>query len=439
MEIVVPYFSVLCAILLLILLQHVLSKRLELGILASSLGLLSLAAFPPFAVWSSSGMAAMPAALCLFLVFDLLFFSEDSKAGYWAGLAGLALVMLRAEGIAWVLFMAVLALFNEESRNRLLSYLAISVGGFTLYFLWRYSYYGMLVPNTVANKVAFSLPVLHRGLNYAVVFFLTFLTPIVIPFGLALYLRQEKHRQVFIPLMLLSAALLFYPVLVGGDFMAMGRFYVPLFPFISLLLAIAIEHLDFTAFTRAVLGLLVVGAGMLPALNIHLVDRSIRKQFHFRKNTSVFRSEKTQWLYMRSNSVKWRLLGEAMNDISTPQDSIVASAIGNLGYYSHMKIYDRCGLVEPVVIERSLRKPRRKSPGHDKSVPRSFFLKYEPTFLNVYLLKLPKQRRKVEATITKWNNRPELESYKPLLIELEEWDDKGNRFALLALKKINTH
>ena len=160
-----------------------------------------------------------------------------------------------------------------------------------------------------------------------------------------------------------------YAVMVGGDYMTMGRLLLPALPFSVLLLGVLI-HVSMARFPRRlVLGtmVLVLLAGVAPAFDLHLVPASLRAPFHFRQRADIVRSEYQQWRFQRGNVTRWRKRAQALNQVTTPGDSLVTGEIGVLGYDSGLFIYDISGLVSREVAERSIRGRRdKKSPGHEK-------------------------------------------------------------------------
>jgi len=60
-------------------------------------------------------------------------------------------------------------------------------------------------------------------------------------------------------------------------------------------------------------------------------------------------------------------------------ESMVAAAIGAIGYYGNLHMYDMGGLTDREVARRPPA-PGRHSAGHDKVVPISYFEQYKPTY-----------------------------------------------------------
>ena len=106
--------------------------------------------------------------------------------------------MLRTEGIAWSLLIALLGIVTQRLRGEAVwrpvaVYVAIVGTAFSVYFAWRYSYYQLLFPNPVYAKVGFSPEVALRGFRYVAAFVLTFMTPLLfLPAASCVVLPQLK-------------------------------------------------------------------------------------------------------------------------------------------------------------------------------------------------------------------------------------------------------
>lgn len=180
-----PVFSFCCGLLFLGFLYRTLLYRLELDWPVVLFSVLSLACFPPFAVWSTAGLETMPFALALFVTFERMALRPERAAPVSGGLMGLAVSLLRTEGVAWALVVGFVScvsrrMAGQKCRRPLVIYLAIVIIGFSVYFAWRYSYYQVLFPNPVYVKVKFGPEVLLRGYRYVAFYFLTFLTPFLL-------------------------------------------------------------------------------------------------------------------------------------------------------------------------------------------------------------------------------------------------------------------
>ncbi|GAF88672.1 unnamed protein product, partial [marine sediment metagenome] len=149
-----PLISAFCGTILLFLVFDLLRRRLRVNPLASGIATLTLGFYPPFAVWSSSGLETMAFALVMYLTFERLVLRPDGVDAVGASIFGLLLVLIRVEGIAWVVVLAMLAFVSRwiagqrRIRPFLVFFITIVVG-YAIYFGWRFWYYQAVLPNNV--------------------------------------------------------------------------------------------------------------------------------------------------------------------------------------------------------------------------------------------------------------------------------------------------
>lgn len=351
---------------------------------------LCLGCLPPLAVWSTGGMGTMPFALALLACFAALFGGEAPRAGY-AGLAASLAVLLRADGIGWVVALLAGALLagrfakqRELARAAFLASLpALAV--FLASLVWRRLTYGDWLPNTARVKVGLSPMAFERGANYLALFLLTFPGLALVAFVALPAFRRFRDCASFVALVLVLTTAA-QAVAVGGDFMCFGRFLVPALPFVIWFFAGGLAAIEgrMGRVAAETLAVLFATLSLLPAFDVHPVPQSVRERFQFRWNLPAFQSEYAQWHNMREQALVWRELGKALAAHTEPGDSLVYGAIGGIGYYSNLFLYDRNGLVTREVSERDPL-PKPTSPGHDKAVPKEFFKKDRPTYLDAFL------------------------------------------------------
>lgn len=386
--------STACGVAVLWLVFELLHRRFEVGLTPAFLATLSLACYPPFALWSTGGLATMPFALAVLLTFERLVLRRAGPDVIGGSLCGLILALLRLEGIAWFAVILILALISrrlaaENGRRALLKCALIVAAGFASYYIWRSLYYGMPLPNTAYAKAELDAPRLLRGLKYVGTHLLTFVTPLLIIPASIVALRRGR-RPVGLPLVALAIAFPAYSILVTGDFMPMGRFLLPAISFQTLLLGWLLHDLWIkgTALKSVALSLAAatILIQLLPAFNLHIVPNSIRSRLFYRYSASERLSEYEAWEAQVENTRQWGLTGKALANYTRQRTfdedhpTYVKGAIGAIGYYSGLDIFDWHGLVTPRVAHRSVGpdEPLR-SPGHDKQVDVSFFGRDEPT------------------------------------------------------------
>lgn len=440
----VPVVSLVCAMVLLTLVYRFLSRRLNVGRSISFLATLTLAVFPPFAVWATSGLETMAFALAMFVTFEALT-HEDGPRVLGASLGGIALCLLRTEGVAWVVLLALIALtFRVRAWRKIALSLAVVLAAFALYFSLRYSYYGLPFPNPVYTKVSFNAAVALRGFRYVATFFLTFLTPFLVLPAIVVALRARGWTMM--PIVLMTCAFPAYAIVVGGDWLTMGRFLVPGFAFAVILLGVSLEAVlalaPATVRTRATLGSAVAAIivlGLLPGWDVHLVPDAFRYQFRFRY-TNPRRTEAWLWSAQKRRPLNARDGALALKRISKPGDSLVYGAIGAIGYYSELFIYDRYGLVSREVALRERREDEPlRSPGHDGEVSRGFFLPQRPTFLALASFEGGDLGGRVVEQANAWREllSPRLwRSYVPDMVEVHDRPDTEAERVVMVLRLI---
>lgn len=374
--------------------------RLGVGLVPALLAAAMLGWSAPFAVWSTTGLEAMPFALFFFAAVDRLCLRSETVGSAAAGLVagGLAclLALTRVEGIAWaaLVFPALGALaWRDRPRafaRTLAAYLAVLLVAYGAYFAARWSYFGHPWPATVYAKVGFTLERALRGADYVTVQALTSPWLLLVVPGAAVAFRRDR-RRLGTTLALLPLGIAAYTVLVGGDWMMFARFLLPALPFAALLTGWLLQDAGarLGAGAAAGLGAAAVALAVLPGFDLHLVPHDLRARFHFRLNSDTYRSEWAQWWFQRGNGIRWAVKGRALRALGPPGATLVMGSIGAAGYESDFRVLDRHGFVTPEVALREVDPARTalRSPGHDKVVSETWFVEhgYDPVYLRAKL------------------------------------------------------
>jgi hypothetical protein len=380
--------STLCGALLVARLGRLLFTGLDLPRDRAGLALAFAATLPPLAVWATGGLATMPFALALFTVFEALAAEPERPRLRLALVAAAAAVLLRADG-AWFLgaLLAGLLAAGARARSGPLLRATLAAGGAAALavlaqLLFRWSYYGELAPNTARVKVGLDGVVLERGLKYLFGLGLNVPSLLLATAALALLVggRREPRRPA---LLAVPAATVLYVLLVGGDFMAMGRFTVAALPFLTVAFALALARIPRPA--ALALGSACVALSLLAALGVQVVSLGLRERAHFRWSADRYRSELDQWRMMKDQAELWAGLGRALGRHTAEGESLIHGTIGAVGYYSPLTILDPFGLVnrEPFRDEEPA---RRRSPGHQRRVPLERLVDQGPTYLDAALV-----------------------------------------------------
>lgn len=441
--------SIACGVVLLWRVARFLERRVTSDTLVASCGMLLLATLPPFAVWSTGGLATMPFALVAFVAFECFLGDPERPRGLASGLLFLTLSLIRADGPVFVVMLLGAAGFRwlVAGRPRRLLVAALTATGvfavgFAAFLAWRYSYFGDLAPNTARAKVGLSAEVLVRGFDYVAIFLLTFVS---VPLVALASLRAVSRPRggIFSAAAIVVAGTFGYSILVGGDFMCMHRFLVPALPFLTLLFTAGLA--SWARGGRApVVGLTAAGVvlSVLPAWDVHVVPHEWREPFHFRLRVEAHRSEFHYWQFQKGNGEKWARLGQALALHTRPGESLVMSHIGAIGYYSGLFIHDRKGLVTREVAEVPP-SDELSTPGHDRTAPLSFFFQEgvrEPTYLMANMMNLENEDKadgRFRNLFKEFEEDMELRSfYESVVIPLDPADGFREGSALWVARRI---
>jgi arabinofuranosyltransferase len=291
-----------------------------------------------FSAYATGGLETQLQTLLLAAAALLAFACEGR--GRWrlrefagvSALAGLAL-LTRLDSAVLLAVPAVLALRAAwRGPRRAAALAALTIPGIILlgpWVLWKWHYYGAILPNTFHAKCG--VGAWTRGIGYVTLFFLCYL--LFIPLALAvhdLWVRRHDGGSRLVRWALVAAAAwLVYVAAVGGDFMEF-RFLVPSLP---LLAAMAAGALVATPARRLVL---------LPLLAASLVhaawfDRSPLK----RGLASV--PELRRYVEGPGN---WREIGECLRGAFRDDTDVrlAVTAAGALPYHARLACVDMLGL-----------------------------------------------------------------------------------------------
>jgi len=339
-----------------------------------------LAVSGPFAAWAGAGLEtnAFGALLVVGLFHVLLGFREQRQRDLTLGFGALLLAMLtRPEGLlvyGLVVFVLLLASAGAgRSPAATLRLLAPAVMAtlslFAVYFAWRWSYFGYPLPNTFYAKTGGGTEQYQRGASYALQFGLHYIVPwlpalLLLRFwqrgvgarraevsGRARQAEVSGHAQ--LPIVAAGAVFMAYGLAIlwlGGDYMAMYRFFVPVLPFLYLSLArpfvaqLSIDSatgaVSHRAALAAVLGIALLGTGLHSTpLEAEWLPSPSRMHGNWRG------VQTERWHVARLS-----LIGDFFARRETPNPpSLATDAIGAIGWKSGITVYGVHGIVDPEI------------------------------------------------------------------------------------------
>jgi hypothetical protein len=395
------------SIIILIYVYYFCSRSLEFDSYSSLIACAFLALAGPFATWSTSGMETN-----LFTLFVVA--SCYHEISYWKSRQRASIILsftfcflaalTRPEGLG--IFIILLNMHSyralrEKKSKEIINYsilaLIIFVIPFSIYFIWRVFYYGYLFPLTYYAKTGGGALQWIRGAKYFWFFIIHFILPLAPLLILLFWKRLDKikvtnlfslsrfnsqiasSRYGIILCGVMCIAYSGYIVLIGGDYMAMYRFFVPILPFIYILIAATIysqlvkdsgisKKRNYLIFTLIAISL----AGTF-------LQSTPLEKYIFTK-PSITHGQFQGVNFERWHTNRLSLIGNFFNDYKRSNDeSLATDAIGAVSYYSGLKIYSIHGLVDPKIARMDSRDLGRGFPGHEKS-DLLYILSKKPTY-----------------------------------------------------------
>lgn len=357
----------LCFYLMTLVLAFRLSMLLSGSWHASVLVLLFLGSNYTFSAYATGGLETqMQVALVLGFTFSVAVsarkgvFSLSKLAG--VSILAVAAVLTRLDSILLVLPIALVLIWSvwkePVSTNVRLRRIAMFVLPGVLiavvYAIWKFSYYGGLLPNTFYAKAADTSA--SAGLRYVSLFFLSYG---IYPFAVASLYHVWKHRtDVWIVTLLIVLMLwTLYVVAVGGCFMEF-RLMVPVLPIIAMLIFLSMQERVRPSFQI----LLVVGL-------------SAASFVHARYFNVTYGVESISELHGSIYRYGWKSIGEDLGRMfNQGNDPVVlaTTAAGAIPYYSELQTIDMFGLNDRFIAIYGA--PAGDRPGHQKVATLDYLL-----------------------------------------------------------------
>ncbi len=359
---------------------------------------LALACSGPFATWATSGMETnfFTCWIVGATYFCARFLTTFGARDAWLSSGCLLLASLtRPEGVMIAGIVGGAMLLSSANHSgaskqgsgtavaRCLVPLAAYAVLVAIYIAWRWSYFGYPLPNTFYAKTGGGVAQAIRGTQYAGLFALHFVFPWAFAIGLGVWARgRTQASDAPRGFALLCAAIVMvytgYICAVGGDYMAMYRFFVPVLPFIYLLTGVALERASRA--TAASSGTLVKVALFLGLVGTGFHSTPIESAW-------VAKPELMHGNYRGVELERWyvnrhRVIGEFFAHYGKPGESLATGAIGAVAYYSELSVQDVHGITDSHIAHHGRAQGDSLGtglPGHEKADYPYVFGK-KPTF-----------------------------------------------------------
>lgn len=359
---------------------------------------LLLALIPGYACWSSGGLETQLFTLFVTLgtgryLLAHLDQADAGRRGLWAAAGWLGLAALtRPEGYLFFALCGLHRLFILSALERRFPHRAelVAVLAFALltvpHLAFRRIYYGYFVPNTFFVKSAGGPGTLMQGGYYLFAFardLKLYVLPLLYLAGLLFGRAQpfaagfsRRYLMAGAWTYLLTAIFLGYVASVGGDFMGLYRFVLPIVPLNVVCGSLGLYRLLATR-GPGVKGLVLLGLLGLFAVNSARVDQ------HALSFIGADRGIDTPG-YLRYYTKDRAAIGKWLGQYVGPDDFQVVGGAGAQVYYAGISALDSFGLCDAYVAHHVPATSTR--PGHQKFAPLDYVLSRNPTIItyNIY-------------------------------------------------------
>jgi hypothetical protein len=275
---------------------------------------------------------------------------------------------------------------------------------YCIYFVLRYSYYGFFFPNTFYAKSGGGVDQLLRGLTYLGDFVATAKWPVLVCLTVVPLLTARRSSVCYLLMLVVSFSS--YVVYVGGDFLGMFRYFVPVIPQMAILVqegavgsARVVASLKLSPLIRrSAVAFLCIAFVLVCATGLR----------------SSFTGPQLKRVRFHRRLVEKRtLLGTWLRQHVDAEDSVAALAIGAISYYSGLETIDRFGMTDIHIAHTQMPNMGKGLAGHEKR-NLSYVLSKKPTFFFGSLV-FPKNSRLFTPTMGEIAKFTQL--YEPFVID----------------------
>jgi len=344
-----------------------------------------LATTGAFACWCTGGLETQLFTFLSLLGFELLLSEIATQRGFASAAAFALAAMTRPEGILFFGLGGFFRLLTAVGRERRLrprraewAWIVLFAALFVPYFVWRWRYYGWPFPNTFYVKSSGGAGTFERGGYYVRRFAEDYGVPFF--FLLALLGRPSAADQPRRDLWRLTALvwLVFaaYAVKVGGDFMGLYRFVLPVVPLGAVLVQESMRRL--AQRLRPVVGWPVLTLAVA-AVAVAFVAGSLRVSRTARTFIGADNGIDTPG-YLKKYAEDRIPVGQWFGKNAHPDDLMTVGGAGVIPYYSGIPAYDVFGLVDAHIAHDQHMSVSNR-PGHEKWGSDAYMLSRNPTLI----------------------------------------------------------
>jgi arabinofuranosyltransferase len=430
----------ICALATLYVVFRATERAFERATVWSAVPALLLACSAGFACWSSGGLETQLFTLLVVIAIDGVTAAEaDDKAMVRVAIALALAAMTRPEGLLVAAVIGVVRLTNNVIAKRWLARrdLVAAVAFLIVWapwFAWRWHYYGYPFPNTyyvkadgpwVDPKMAAQMAATGRYYLW------TWLTQTeliwalpVVAIGIATVKPRTPRFTLALACALLGVVYVVYAAGVGGDFMGLHRFIMPVFACAAVLAVLGVEWLA-QKLPHVPIAAAIVIAGFA-ATQLQLTRDSTRSCANrVCNNDHGIDSPAFLMVYTDDRAA----IGRAMESCFGPDDFSIVGGAGAQPYYGRMRSIDVFGLVSDTIAHGSPRSNAR--PGHTKWGSDTILASYDPDFVfSCYQLHRGPLSPALPCNTGFWMAR----GFEPVTMFIPDLAERGQFYTFLAKK-----
>lgn len=314
----------------------------------------------PLIIWGFGGLEGDFFA-CLVLIGALAFIDAMEKDNWFLVLAGAFFALTAMARVDGPLFFAITLLFvlyflaagKIKKFFPAVSFIAAFALIYGIYFIWRWQYYGRLMPNTYYAKSGLGYIKFIGGLYYILDYILSppyLFVLFVLAIIYALARRAWNWKLSYLAAMIF--AYLIYIALQGGDHMPAFRLIVPLIPLQALFLFFAFESL-LKRLSKRISLIICLCLTLLTSLQ------------------AVFPAQRVAYARELDSAAFVGTIVAKYIEAAWPAGSVIAlNTAGSTPYFAHNNTYiDMLGLNDTTIARREIDKKvlsLQNIPGHEK-------------------------------------------------------------------------
>ena len=436
-----------CALATLYVVFRIMERALGRKTVWATVPPLLLACSSGFACWTSGGLETQLFTLLCAIAIDGVVAAEadgNTRALHRTGVALALAAMTRPEGLLVAAVLGVTRLLcNAIQRRWTVRQDFIAAGLFLVlwapWFAWRWHYYGWPFPNTYYVKASGSWTggeaMAHKmwsgGTYYLWTWIkqtrLVYALPIAL-LGLVAVRPRTPRFALGVACALLAAVYLPYTASVGGDFMGLHRFIMPIFVVAAIGVVLGLERIvgwlpesarnnaGLAATTLVVLAFAVTQTQLTIDSTRSCANRDC-------PNDRGIDSPAFLMVYTEDRAA----IGRAMASCFHDDDFSIVGGAGAQPYFARMRGVDVYGLVsERIAHEEPRSNPRA---GHTKWGSDRLLAEYDPTFVfSCYQIHRDPKPPPLPCNVAFWTQR----GFEPVTLFVPEMRQRGQYYTFLA-------